>query len=97
MLNSSSRKGPKRSLLITDISWGRMLVERVGDGKDFKLWPGGGRAWDWGETDTHHVPGIQPAIQRIHAFDFKSGSSLALGRRCINLRHTGSHPAPLLV
>ena len=53
--------GQTKSLLITEISWGRMVVEGVGDGKDFKLWPGGGRAWDWGETDTHHVPGIQPA------------------------------------
>jgi hypothetical protein len=26
-----------------------------------KLWPGGGRAWDWCETGTHHVPGIQVA------------------------------------
>jgi hypothetical protein len=24
-----------------------------------KLWPGGGRAWDWSETGTHHDPGIQ--------------------------------------
>ena len=24
-----------------------------------KLWPGGGRAWDWAETNTHHIPGIQ--------------------------------------
>ena len=23
--------------------------------------PGGGRAWDWNETGTRHVPGIQPA------------------------------------
>ena len=38
-----------------------MEVEGVGAGKDFKLWPGGGRAWDWGETGTHHVPGIQAA------------------------------------
>ena len=28
-------------------------------GKDFKLWPGGGRVWDWNETNTHHMPGIQ--------------------------------------
>jgi hypothetical protein len=28
--------------------------------KDVKLWPGGGRAWDWRETGTEHVPGIQP-------------------------------------
>lgn len=38
-----------------------MEVEGVGVGKDFKLWPGGGRAWDWRETGTEHVPGIQPA------------------------------------
>lgn len=48
------------SPLITDISWGRMRVEGLGAGKDFKLWPGGGRAWDWSETGTRHVPGIQP-------------------------------------
>lgn len=38
-----------------------MEVERVGAGKDFKLYPGGGRSWDWTETGTRHVPGIQPA------------------------------------
>ena len=29
--------------------------------KDVKLWPGGGREWDWGETNTRHEPGIQPS------------------------------------
>jgi hypothetical protein len=38
-----------------------MEVEGLGDAKDFKLWPGGGRAWDWNETGTRHDPGIQPA------------------------------------
>ncbi len=38
-----------------------MDVEGVGSGRDFKLWPGGGRAWDWNETGTRHTPGIQPA------------------------------------
>ena len=33
----------------------------MGKAKDFKLWPGGGRAWDWNETGTLHEPGIQPA------------------------------------
>ncbi len=33
----------------------------VGTGKDMKLWPGGGRSWDWGETGTRHSPGIQIA------------------------------------
>ncbi len=49
---------------ISHLSWGRMEVDGVGVGKDFKLWPGGGRAWDWRETDTHHVPGIQPSDVR---------------------------------
>jgi hypothetical protein len=38
-----------------------MVVEGLGVGKDFKLFPGGGRAWDWAETGTRHQPGIQPA------------------------------------
>ncbi len=45
---------------ITQMSWGRLVV----DGKSFKdakLYPGGAREWDWRETGTHHVPGIQPA------------------------------------
>jgi hypothetical protein len=38
-----------------------MEIDGIGTGKDFKLYPGGGRPWDWRETGTHHVPGIQPA------------------------------------
>jgi hypothetical protein len=38
-----------------------MEVDGLGAGKDFKLYPGGGRAWDWNETGTRHVPGIQPS------------------------------------
>lgn len=44
---------------INELSWGRMTIDGIGKGKDFKLWPGGGRKWDWTETGTHHVPGIQ--------------------------------------
>ena len=54
-------KSTARSPRITQISWGRMEIEGIGSGKDFKLYPGGGRAWDWKETGTQHVPGIQPA------------------------------------
>jgi hypothetical protein len=50
-----------RSPRITHISWGRMEIETLTRGKDFKLYPGGGRPWDWNETGTRHVPGIQPA------------------------------------
>src|SRR5215468_8228270 len=58
---SSENDKQKPSPRITHISWGRMEVEGLGAGRDFKLYPGGGRAWDWRETNTHHVPGIQPA------------------------------------
>lgn len=37
-----------------------MDVEDLGVGKDFKLYPGGGRHWDWSETGTGHNPGVQP-------------------------------------
>lgn len=54
-------KSDLRSPQITQIAWGRMEVEGLGVGRDFKLYPGGGREWDWSETNTHHMPGIQPA------------------------------------
>lgn len=53
-----------RSPLITHISWGRMEVEGLAPGKDFKLYPGGGRPWDWSEHGTRHDPGVQPADVR---------------------------------
>ena len=37
------------------------MVDGLGEGKDFKLYPAGGREWDWSETGTRHTPGIQPA------------------------------------
>ncbi len=46
---------------ITHVSWGCLEAEGLGRGKDFKLYPGGGRPWDWTETGTQHVPGIQPS------------------------------------
>ena len=50
-----------QSPLITHLSWGHMKVDGLPAGKDFKLYPGGGRSWDWGETGTRHSPGIQVA------------------------------------
>jgi hypothetical protein len=45
---------------ILSFSWGKMEIETIGKGKDFKLWPGGGRPWDWSEYGTGHSKGIQP-------------------------------------
>jgi hypothetical protein len=50
-----------RSPRIAHLSWGRVEVEGFGAFKDAKLYPGGAREWDWRETGTRHVPGIQPA------------------------------------
>lgn len=50
-----------RTPIVESIAWGRMEVAGLEAGRDFKLYPGGGRPWDWRETNTHHVPGIQIA------------------------------------
>ena len=52
---------------ITYISWGRLEVEGKAEPyKDAKLFPGGSSEWNWRETGTEHVPGIQPAdIQEL--------------------------------
>lgn len=50
-----------RSPEILSVTWGAMSVETLGQGRDFKLWPAGGREWDWTETGMHHSPGISPA------------------------------------
>ncbi|NIR62110.1 MAG: hypothetical protein GWO02_22835 [Gammaproteobacteria bacterium] len=50
-----------RSPAIEHLAWGRTTVAGHGSFKDAKLYPGGAREWDWRETGTRHVPGIQPA------------------------------------
>lgn len=50
-----------RSPRIRTVAWGRMEVDGLAPGKDFKLYPGGGREWDWNEHGTRHRPGIQPS------------------------------------
>lgn len=53
---------PPPSPRIEEISWGSIRVrEPDATYKDAKLFPGGSREWDWNETGTEHVPGIQPA------------------------------------
>ena len=50
-----------KSPAIIRIEWGTIEVEGLGRRRDVKLWPGGGREWDWRETNTRHLPGIQIA------------------------------------
>jgi len=51
----------KISMKVTRIDWGEVELEDGRIFKDVKVFPGGARSWQWGETGTHHHPGIQMA------------------------------------
>ena len=55
------RQAKPDSPRISLLSSGRIEVEGHPPFKDAKIFPGGAREWDWRETGTRHVPGIQPA------------------------------------
>lgn len=71
---------------IERISWGSMKAVGLDPGKDFKLWPGGGRAWDWTETGTHHHPGIQPAD--VEELLDHGAQVIVLSRGMLKMLHT---------
>lgn len=52
--------GAPASPRIAGSGWGRIELDDGRTFKDAKLWPGGGREWDWRETGTGHTAGIQP-------------------------------------
>lgn len=79
---------------IENISWGHMTIETIGSGKDFKLWPGGGRQWDWNETNTHHVPGIQPAD--VDELILKGAKTIVLSRGMLLMLQTCPETLELL-
>jgi hypothetical protein len=85
---------PQQSPRIVALSWGRMEIDGIGGGKDFKLWPGGGREWDWRETNTHHRPGIQPAdVEEL----LEHGSrTIVLSRGMLRMLHTCPETLSLL-
>ncbi len=83
-----------RSPRIERIIWGCMEVAGVGTGKDFKLWPGGGREWDWQETNTHHVPGIQSTD--IKELLDNGSQTLVLSRGMLLKLHTCQETIDLL-
>jgi hypothetical protein len=59
-MNTAELKSPR----ISHLSWGHIEVEGHPPFKDAKVFPGGAREWDWRDTGTRHVPGIQPADVR---------------------------------
>jgi len=54
----------KTAPAIAEEAWGKVTLEDGRTFKDVKLWPGGAREWDWGETGTSHGGGIQPGDVR---------------------------------
>jgi hypothetical protein len=46
---------------VAHIEWGKIEIDGAKHFKDAKVFPGGARGWDWRETGTEHVPGIQLA------------------------------------
>ncbi|MDJ0955426.1 MAG: Mth938-like domain-containing protein [Arenicellales bacterium] len=79
---------------INHLSWGHMDVAGIGVGKDFKLWPGGGREWDWRETNTHHDPGIQPAD--VEELLGKGSKTIVLSRGMLLMLQTCQETLDLL-
>lgn len=71
-----------------------MEVEGLVPGKDFKLWPGGGRPWDWSETGTHHRPGIQPAD--VEELLDHGARVIVLSRGMLKMLHTMPQTRALL-
>jgi len=67
---------------INSLHWGEIKANGR-TYKDVKLFPGGSRAWDWNETGTHHVPGIQPAdVEEL----LEHGAEVVVLSRGINKR-----------
>jgi hypothetical protein len=47
---------------IDRVEWGKLVIADH-TFRDAKLFPGGTREWNWRETNTHHVPGVQRAAE----------------------------------
>ncbi|MFJ8011273.1 Mth938-like domain-containing protein [Streptomyces sp. NPDC096339] len=78
---------------VTALEWGRMEVEGLAPAKDFVLYPGGGRPWDWSEHGTRHQPGIQPGDVREL---LERGAEVIVLSRGMDLR-LGTAPQTLLL
>lgn len=60
-MSDDAAKGPHPGPRVPKFAWGVIELDTGETFKDAKLWPGGAREWNWRETGTRHVPGIQMA------------------------------------
>ena len=44
---------------IENIQWGSMKIKGYPLGRDFMIYPGGAKSWDWNKSNTSHEKGIQ--------------------------------------
>lgn len=82
---TSSKEGMSAPI-IKHLEWGKMIISQ--DGRDYqyndcKLWPEKSKEWNWKETGTHHVPGIQIAdlqefIDKVDVVILSQGMDLIL-------------------
>ncbi len=71
--------------LITSIEWGKSTIQFNGKNvtfKDMKLWPNNAKTWNWQETGTQHVPGIQVADLEEFINDVEV-VVLTYGKQCV--------------
>jgi len=82
-------KTENRSPRIKQVSWGRLEVEgRAEPYKDAKLFPGGSREWNWRETGTNHLPGIQQSdVQELLDHGAKIVVLSRGMKECLNVPH----------
>lgn len=73
----------KPSPKVIRLEWGAIEAEGLPLARDLKLYPGGGREWDWSETGTRHEPGIQ-AVDVQELIDM--GSEVIILSRGMHLR-----------
>jgi len=93
-----------RAPRIARLAWGQIEIDGHPPFKDAKIFPGGAREWDWRETGTRHVPGIQPDLVQ-ELIDRGAKAGLGVGKRFrrrsdvvtrtkrLTPAHTGTHSA----
>ena len=75
----SLQKSPE----ILSFSWGEILIDGYEKPfKDSKLFPGGAREWNWNETGTDHIRGVQ--LEAIEELLSKGAEIIIISKGMLN-------------